>query len=103
VVSKLTRLRKSSLYEPVRSAAQACLPYLEARADQSRQEQTLLRPSAQAGAAPTELLRPAETSDPGTSPAELLRANVGGQDGVGGSEIVNDLEKHLRSRKADTA
>lgn len=57
----------------VHEAAQNCLLFLEARAEEQRQEETLLRASSQIEAvAPEVLLRPASAHDE-TPPEQLLR------------------------------
>jgi hypothetical protein len=83
VVSKITANWKPKAHQQqVVEAARHCLPYLEVRAEQAKQSQTLLRPSSAfaAGAVSSEaLLRPA-TSTSETAPEELLR--VASEQGV---------------------
>jgi hypothetical protein len=56
----------------VRRAARECLPYLEARAEQQRASQTLLRASSAVATTPQMLLRPA-TGGNNAEPQQLLR------------------------------
>ena len=54
-------------------AANECLPFLQARADQHRLAQTLLRPSACSVETSDVLLRPAMGTTDGTPSEQLLR------------------------------
>lgn len=56
----------------VRRQARECLPYLEARAEQQRASQTLLRASSAGATSPQMLLRPATGSN-NAEPQQLLR------------------------------
>ena len=57
----------------IREAAQACLPYLQARSEGQETRQTLLRASSGTAANPGSLLRPAQAAND-ANPAQLLRA-----------------------------
>jgi hypothetical protein len=59
----------------VRRAAEACLPFLQTRAEQEQNEQTLLRTSTSHVAATEELLRPTYGQNNEVNPEQLLRAN----------------------------
>jgi hypothetical protein len=61
----------------VRKAALECLPFLQARAEETRQARTLLRASHSEAAVATEmLLRPVAARQQETASEELLRAQV---------------------------
>jgi hypothetical protein len=63
---------RSDVQKRVQAAARACLPHLQARAEQEYDSQTLLRPGRTDPASAKGLLRPAaETS--GADPTQLLR------------------------------
>jgi hypothetical protein len=73
-VEKLARGEGHTAKETqVRKEAQHCLEFLQARAEQERQRQTLLRPAMAGETAPEELLRPA-AGGLATDPELLLRA-----------------------------
>lgn len=75
VVQKIAGSRTRQAPDVV-AAARECLPFLEIRVEQSRQAQTLLRPSDPGSAcAPDTLLRPAENADR-TPPEQLLRSTL---------------------------
>lgn len=60
----------------IRDAARECLQYLEIRAEQAQQAQTLLRPSdIDRGSDPNVLLRPAENANQ-TPPEQLLHSSL---------------------------
>lgn len=63
---------RSGVQKRVKDRADACLPFLSEKAEQSRHSQMLLRGSSVPTAAPETLLRPA-TENPETRPQELLR------------------------------
>ncbi len=71
-VRNLSRYRGEM--QPVADAAAACLPYLTANAEQSRQSQSLLRASsAETASSSNVLLRPAATNPEETPSEQLLR------------------------------
>jgi HEAT repeat protein len=61
--------------EEARQAAQACLPLMRARIEQTRNEQTLLRATTSPEVVAGELLRPASGLEE-TSPQQLLRSHT---------------------------
>ena len=73
------RLAKGEGYakrnKEVRTAAQECLPYLQARSEQQDARQMLLRASQSAADSPATLLRPASAFDE-TAPRQLLRPSA---------------------------
>lgn len=75
VAPVVEHLAKTAKNEEVRQAAQACLPFLQARVEQERNEQTLLRATTPPECVAGELLRPAaERSE--TAPLQLLRPHT---------------------------
>jgi hypothetical protein len=73
VVEQLIRSR-GNIEDLVTAAARECLPYLQQRAQQQQQAQTLLRASASAATnAPETLLRPASAIAANADPEQLLR------------------------------
>jgi hypothetical protein len=76
-VSRVEELISKSKSTAVRNAAEECLPFLQARAEETRQARTLLRAShTEAVVAVDMLLRPAAGTQAETAPEELLRANA---------------------------
>ena len=59
----------------IRTAAQECLPYLQARSEQQESRQNLLRASQSAADSPATLLRPASAADD-LAPRQLLRPST---------------------------
>lgn len=72
-LSAVTLLAEQTQDLAVQSAAQECLPYLQARARQQTASSTLLRPSQAAHIAPQSLLRPAPPRPYTDAPELLLR------------------------------
>ena len=69
--------RDTEIFPKVRQAARDCLPYLQIRAEQAKQAQTLLRASSGYEIAPETLLRPASGVSAASNDAqELLRPQI---------------------------
>ena len=77
-LANVTALTGNSSVSPsVKQAARECLPYLQIRAEQAKQAQTLLRASSSNAAAPETLLRPASGVSTASNDAqELLRPQI---------------------------
>ena len=70
-------IREPDIFPVVRQAARDCLPYLQVRAEQAQQAQTLLRASSGSEIAPQTLLRPAQGVSSALNDAqELLRPKI---------------------------
>lgn len=80
-------------------AARACLPFLEIRAEEERNADTLLRASDGRSASPDILLRPAD-GQVVTEPAHLLRA-VRPEAESGYANRTADADELVENRKRD--